>query len=193
LLNGPDALFFRLLAVDCSVLLTRQLNEIVILAGRLRRCRARHAAIPLHRQLCGRGALHVQARERVLLPAWQRAGWKDLPANALEAHVWFKRTLAQLMVAPPGSPDFAGSVAAFLRAARAQRDRDETVLVPAVRAAMQLADRRSVFDEIEQLYDSYQPGADTEPVLPDKPPAQALVEEAELVLNALAARPPQTA
>jgi hypothetical protein len=174
--------------VDCSVLLTRQLNEIVTLAGRLRRCRARHAAIPLHRQLCGRGALHVQARERVLLPAWRRAGWKELPAHALETHVWFKRCLAQLIVSPPGSPDFAGSVAAFLRAARAQRERDESVLVPAVRSALQLADRRSVFAEIEQLYDSYQPGADTEPMLPDKPPAQALVEEAELVLSALAPR-----
>ena len=165
----------------------------MLLAGRLRRCRARHAAIPLHRQLCGRGALHVQARERVLLPAWRQAGWKDLPAHALEAHVRFKRSLAQLIVSPPGSPEFAGSVAAFLRAARAQRERDETVLVPAVRAAMLLADRRSVFDEIEQLYDAYQPGADTEPVLPDKPAAKALVEEAELVLGALAAPRTQTA
>ena len=175
--------------MDCSVLLTRQLNEIVILAGRLRRCRAHHAAIPLHRQLCGRGALHVQARERVLLPAWRRVGWRELPAHALEAHVWFKRCLAQLIVSPPGSAEFAGSVAAFLRAARAQRDRDENVLVPAVRAAMQLSERRTVFEEIEQLYDSYRPGPDTEPLLPDKPPAQALVEEAELVLNALAPRP----
>ena len=175
--------------VDGSLLLTRQLVEITALAQALGQCGRQSAAAHFYRQLCNRASLHVLARERLVLPAWRRAGWKHLASDGLRAYVDFKRALAELLVAPPGQPGFAGALAAFLRAVAAQKREDERQLVPALRKGLDLTDRRTVFNEVEALYDSDEPGADAAEALPagDGPPGRALVEEAELVLSSLAA------
>jgi len=169
--------------VDCSVLLSRQLVEISALAGELGRCE-RAAASGLYREVCNRATLHVLARERVLLPAWRRAGWKELPSDALAAHMNFKRSLAELMVHPPGKPGFRLALEAFVAAVEQHRQQDEQRLMPALRNAMDLDERRALCNDIEVLFDAGM-GASNEPAIGSRSVAQALIEEAEVVLSSL--------
>jgi len=139
-----------------------------------------------HRELCNRASLHVVSRERFVLPAWQRAGWKNLSSDTLVAYVNFKRALAELLVCPPGKPGFAAALHGFLQAVAQQRIEDEQVLMPALRKALDVADRRTVFNDIEALYENA-PVRTDEPASPE--PGQlsvhALLDEAQVVLSSL--------
>lgn len=107
----------------------------------------------LHRELCNRGTLHIIARERVLLPAWREAGYKELAVDALVPHAQFKRCLADLMVAAPARrPEFLAVLDALIEAASLQRDADEEQILPAMRKALDADARRGVLDEIDRLY-----------------------------------------
>jgi hypothetical protein len=165
--------------------LTRQLVEISALAEELSRCARHSAAFHFYRQLCNRGSLHVLARERFLLPAWRKAGWKNLSSECLAAHFQFKHALADLLVSPPGKPRYAGCLAAFMRAAKVQHDLDEKVLVPSLREGVPLHERRLVFNDIDTLYATHDGAEHAPPVSPDATPWQSLMEEAHVVLSSL--------
>jgi hypothetical protein len=140
-------------SLDSLALLTRQLVEISELAEQLRANLGRPGAARLHRELCNCATLHVLARERFLLPAWARAGYKDLRLDTLAPHVEFKRHLAELMVAKPSeAASFQAVLEAFVIAARTQREVDEKLLVPALQRTVDLAERRFVMNDIDHLY-----------------------------------------
>ncbi|MED5621931.1 hypothetical protein [Ideonella sp. BN130291] len=127
--------------------------------------------------------MHVLARERFLLPAWRKVGWKDLSSECLAAHFDFKRALADMLVSPPGKPQYVGHLAAFMRATAVQRDIDQRILVPSLRTALPLAERRLVFNDIELLYASHT--ADGPPQRSEASPWHDLVNEAQVVLSSL--------
>lgn len=167
--------------MDCSGLLTRQLGEMADLTRALQRCASVGTARHLHRELCNQGSLYVLSRERFLLPAWARGGGD---AERLPAYAAFKQALADLVVTPPGRPSFSVTLTAFAGAIALQQDEDRQVLLPALRQGLDLADRRSVFNEIEVFYlaDRRHPGAS----LPlGRLPGQTLLQEAEVVLSSL--------
>ncbi len=139
-----------------------------------------------YRELCNRASLHVVSRERFVLPAWQRAGWRNLSSDTLVAYVNFKRALAELLVCPPGKPGFAAALHGFLQAVAQQRTEDEQVLMPALRKALDVTDRRTVFNDIEALYENAPVQTDV-PASPEpgQPPVQALLDEAQVVLSSL--------
>jgi hypothetical protein len=179
--------------VDSRVLLTRQLTDIAALGKAITRCSRRASAWPFFRQLCNLAALHVQARDRLLLPAWQRAGWKELSSDGLLAHVRFKRALAELVVSPPGKPAFAGALTRFMRAVGDQREADEYLLLPGLRGGLELAERRALFNDIEVFYDTGRPTqhvACPEPSAGDVERARLMVQEAATVLALI--QPPAT-
>lgn len=171
--------------MDGSDLLTQQLKDMAQTVQALRECERTAAAARLHRDLCNLAALYVLSRERFLLPAWQRHGRGD--AQRLQAYARFKQALAELVLNTPGRAGHAAALAAFEAAMQAQREEDRQVLVPSLREDLDLAERRSVFNDIEVFY--LAGGAPPAPeAAPGSRPAQQLVEEAEVVLSSLGRR-----
>lgn len=165
-------------------MLTRQLDELSSLISRLGgAARQGPAAASLLRELSNRAVLHVLARERLLLPAWREAQWKDLPSDALAAHFVFKRALAELLVLQPGAAAFQEALAAFAAAIRQQKKLDRGRLVPALRRAMALDRRRVLCNDIELFFDAGAPPAAASPGASSS--LHELVEEAEIVLSSL--------
>lgn len=175
----------RNLKLDCSALLTRQLEELSLLVARLQACKRRGARERLLRELSNVAVLHVLSRERVLLPAWRRARWKDLPYEALAAHVELKRALAELMVSRPHSTSFDAAVAAFAAAVERQVATDRKRLVPALRRAFDVRDRRELFNDIEVLFEAGEPPRANELLIATEAPPRELIEDAEIVLSSL--------
>jgi hypothetical protein len=171
--------------VDSRALLTRQLTDIAALGNSITRCSRRTAVWPFFRQLCDLAALHVQARDRLLLPAWQRAGWNEVSSDGLLAHARFKRALAELVVSPPGTPAFAGALTRFMRAVSAQREADEYWLLPGLRGGLELAERRALFNDIEALYETGRPAEHADCPAPNAngvDRGRSMVKEAATVL-----------
>jgi hypothetical protein len=171
--------------LDSRRLLTRQLEDIAALAGQLKDNLDRPAAPQLYRDLCNRATLHVVARERILLPAWAREGYRELRLDAMVPHGEFKRRLADLMVtAPRATSQFRAALDAFVAAAKAQQQADEEILVPGLRQAIDLDARRLVMEDIDRLYSL---GGSAAPTAPEPAPAVAreLLQEARVVLSSL--------
>ncbi|MED5618154.1 hypothetical protein [Ideonella sp. BN130291] len=171
--------------VDCADLFDRQLAEIASLAKALQAPLLRPTAQTMFQQLCNRSVVHVQAREQFLLPAWRRAHWKHLPSDALATHMEFKRALADLMLQRPGSEHFNEALAAFVATVEVHRRSDRDRLVPALREAIDLADRRQLCNDIEVLYEA---GASSTASLSLNQPflsSRDLIEEAEVVLSSI--------
>lgn len=166
--------------MDGSELLIEPLKDMAQTVQTLRACRRAAAAAQLHRDLCNRAALYVLSRERFLLPAWQRHGGGD--AGRLQAYAGFKQALAELVLQPPGRAGHAAALAAFDAALQAQHDEDRRVLVPALREDMHVAERRSVFNEIEVFCLTGGHSARPE-AAPEPRAARQLLEEAKVVLS----------
>jgi len=178
----------RTVAVDCSALLTRQLAELTALISRLRSSRRGEDALRLFGDLANRAVLHVLSRERVLLPAWRHVRWKDLPLDAMTAHVRFKQALAELLVRPPSSDGHAQALSAFAEHVEQQHRLDQHRLVPVLRDAMDLEQRRALCNDVELLFETGAPPM-RELTSIDATPKD-LIAEAEIVLSSLAAMQP---
>lgn len=170
--------------MDCRALINRQLDGIVVLIRRLRTCNTDESKLQLFRELCNRSVLHVLSRERVLLPAWRRARWKDFPLASFHAHVRFKRVLAELVVRPPSAHGHSAAMDAFADQVNQQRVLDSELLVPLLRSAMDVPQRRDLCNDIELLFEADR-AADDMSLRVDTSPRD-LVHEAEIVLSSLA-------
>ncbi|HEY9028820.1 MAG TPA: hypothetical protein VIP05_31315 [Burkholderiaceae bacterium] len=178
----------RILAVDCSALLTRQLADLTALISRLRASRRGEDAIRLFGDLSNRAVLHVLSRERVLLPAWRQIRWKDLPLDAMAGHVRFKQALADLLVRPPSAEGHAEALGRFAQHVEQQRELDQHRLVPVLRGAMDIEQRRALCNDVELLFETGSPPM-REPLVGSASPHD-LIREAEIVLSSLAAMRP---
>lgn len=174
--------------VDCSALLTRQLAELTALISRLRSSRRGDDAARLFGDLSNRAVLHVLSRERVLLPAWRHVRWKDLPLDAMRGHVRFKQALADLLVRPPSSDGHAQALSTFAEHVEQQRLLDQHRLVPVLRDAMDLEQRRELCNDVELLFETGSTPM-REPAIGDASPRD-LIAEAEIVLSSLAGMRP---
>ncbi|HEY8976466.1 MAG TPA: hypothetical protein VIN75_19780 [Burkholderiaceae bacterium] len=174
--------------MDCSALLTRQLAELTALISRLRSSRRGEDALRLFGDLANRAVLHVLSRERVLLPAWRHIRWKDLPLDAMTGHVRFKQALAELLVRPPSSDGHAQALAAFAEHVEQQHLLDQHRLVPVLRDAMDIEQRRALCNDVELLFETGSPPMRELTAGVASP--KDLVAEAEIVLSSLAAIQP---
>jgi len=170
--------------VDCRPLVNRQLDSIPLLVSRLKGCNADESKFQLFREICDRAVLHVLSRERVLLPAWRRARWKEFPLASFAAHARFKRALADLLVHPPAADGHAAALEAFSHQVERQRALDGDCLIPRLRSAMDVPQRRELCNDIELLFDADQRSG--HPSLHFDASPRELVQEAAVVLSSLA-------
>jgi len=138
--------------VDFSHLLLRQLTRIESLAVRIQRTKDRHVRLAAYRELCDRGALHVYVREHLVFPLLRNIKWKGLTSETLAVHARFKAALAELVVCRPDQDGFTERLQAFVNRTLCQHDEDSQVLVPALREAADLSERRALCHEIELVY-----------------------------------------
>ncbi len=178
---SPDSIA---LSVDCLALINRQLDGILVLIRRLRTCNTDESKLQLFRELCNRAVLHVLSRERVLLPAWRRARWKEFPLASFQAHVRFKRSLAELVVRPPSADGHFAAMDAFADQVNHQRVLDSEFLVPLLRSAMDVPQRRDLCNDMELLFEADRAVDDMSLCIDTSP--RDLVHEAALVLSSLA-------
>jgi len=171
-------------AVDSRALINRQLDRILLLNGRLSACDDHSRRSQLFRELCNRAVLHILSRERVLLPAWRRIGWKKFPLASFRAHVQFKRHLAELVVRPPSAQGHSDALDAFASHVELQRALDDECLVPLLRSAMDVPQRRDLCNDMELLFTADRAAGDISPRIDASP--RDLVREAEIVLSSLA-------
>jgi hypothetical protein len=171
-------------AVDSRALINRQLDRILWLNDRLSACKDGQRRAQMFRELCDGAVLHILSRERVLLPAWRRVGWKKFPLASFRAHVQFKRRLADLVVRPPSVEGHSDALDAFASHVEHQRALDDECLVPSLRCAMDVPQRRDVCNDMELLFGSDRVAANV-PVRIDASPRE-LVHEAQVVLSSLA-------
>jgi len=172
--------------LDCSALITRQLAELAALVARLQAGATAQESVQLVRELTNRAVLHVLSRERLLLPAWRRARRHDVPSDALAAHARFKQALADLVVLQPGELGFADALAALARQVECLRSLDHGRLIPTLRHAMDVDERRELFNDIELMFETGSP-----PVLRTSRAEQSpgeLIREAKVVLSSITAR-----
>ena len=170
--------------MDCLALINRQLDGIPVLIRRLRMCNTDESKFKLFRDICNRAVLHVLSREGVLLPAWRGARWKEFPLVSFQAHVRFKRALAELLVRPPSAEGHAAAMDAFADQVNRQRVLDSEVLVPLLRSAMDVPQRRDLCNDMERLFEADGAGDELSLYIDTSP--RDLVHEAELVLSSLA-------
>lgn len=178
----PDCDF----TVDCHALINRQLDGILLLIRRLAASNDDRSKLQLFRELGDRAVLHVLSRETVLLPAWKRAQWRQFPLPSFAAHVQFKRALAELLVRPPLADGFGAALDSFGHQAERQRVLDDDFLIPGLRSAMDVQQRRDLCNEIELLFDAQRSATDGAGRVGAS--ADDLVAEAEVVLSSLSAR-----
>jgi hypothetical protein len=174
--------------VDCSVLLGEQLMKMRELLAQLPGCGDERVLKRIVRELCDRAALHVRAREQVIMPALLRAGWQGLSAETQGVHLRFKQALANLVVNQPGTGHFEVALRGFDQAVADLARDDEYAFIPALRAATDLSERRAMCRDIELMYQSFEPPVPQAGPEPEQAPV-ALVEEAALVLSSLAGMP----
>lgn len=171
--------------MDCSVLLGEQLARIEALVDRLKASPPKAVQKALFRELCDRAALHIHAREHILMPVIRRAGWRGVCSETLVAHVEFKRRLADLVVQTEEGPRFLEALQALEEAVERQMVEDEIGFVPTLRAVTDLSERRALCHDMELMYQrmsSYEaPWRDTGM----ESPWASLREEAAIVLSSL--------
>jgi hypothetical protein len=174
--------------VDCHALINRQLDGILLLIRRLEGSNDDRSKLQWFREVGDRAVLHVLSRETVLLPAWRRAEWRQFPLVSFAAHVQFKRALAELLVRPPRADGFVAALGSFGHQAERQRALDGEFLIPGLRSAMDVQQRRDLCNEIELLFDVQRTAVDDA----GRRGASAgdLLAEAEIVLSSLSARGP---
>jgi len=172
--------------VDSRALINRQLDRILWLNDRLSACKEGHRKAQMFHELCDGAVLHILSRERVLLPAWRRVGWKKFPLASFRAHVQFKRRLADLVVRPPSVAGHTDALDAFASHVEHQRALDDECLVPSLRCAMDLPQRRDVCNDMELLFGSGRVADDMPSRIGVSP--HELVHEAQVVLSSLAPR-----
>lgn len=181
--NVKDPSCFSGLLVDCLPLVNRQLDGILVLVRRLSTCNTDEGKLKVFRDLCNKAVLHVLSRERVLLPAWRRAKWKEFPLASFQAHVRLKRALAELVVRPPAAEGHSAAMTAFADLVNHQRVIDSEILVPLLRSAMDVPQRRDVCNDLELLFEADRVVDELSLCIDTS--SHNLVHEAELVLSSL--------
>ena len=170
--------------MDSRALINCQLDGIAVLIRRLSECDDDKRRLQLFRELCNRAVLHILSRERVLLPAWRRVRWRMFPLASFKAHVQFKRFLAELVVRPPPAEGHADALDAFAGHVEHQRVLDNEYLVPLMRSAMDVPQRRDLCNDMELLFHADRVAGDLSFRIDASP--RDLVHEAEIVLSSLA-------
>jgi hypothetical protein len=156
------------------------------LISRLRASRREADTCRLLRELSNRAVLHVLSRERLLLPAWRRARWKDLPLDALVAHVRFKQALASLLVRNPLEEGYDEALASFARHVEQLHLIDRDRLIPLLRGAFDIHQRRELCNDVELLFETGTPPSAES--ARGGASSRELIKEAGIVLTSLAAR-----
>lgn len=169
--------------MDCRALINRQLDGILVLIRRLQGRNPNENNLPVFRDLCNRAVLHVLSRERLLLPAWRRAKWREFPLASFQAHARFKHALAELVVRPPSAEGHFSALEAFADQVKRQRALDNECLVPLLRSAMDVPQRRDLCNDMELLFEADSAADDMALRLDTSP--RDLVHEAEIVLSSL--------
>ena len=106
----------------------------------------------------------------------------------MRGHVRFKQALADLLVRPPSSDGHAQALSTFAEHVEQQRLLDQHRLVPVLRDAMDLEQRRELCNDVELLFETGSTPM-REPAIGDASPRD-LIAEAEIVLSSLAGMRP---
>jgi hypothetical protein len=168
--------------MDCSHLLGEQLDALDRLVRVLAQTPPGASQRAAWREVLDRASAHFHVREQIVNAAFRHAGWRGLDGDAQAAHLELRRALAALCICEPGDTDFEGFLARFAQALASQREVDETVVVPALRALLSREDRRQLCELIETMQEALVP-----------PPShyldgESLVDDAALVLTSLGPR-----
>lgn len=131
---------------------------------------------------------HLSALEYVVLPALSRCGWRGLDSRLLVSHMQVKRHLADLLTLERGSDQFHAQLQDFCRQVEAHADREQLVLLPALRECLDEGERAMLASEVESRLGAYLDEVTRKgPALIATPPPSAdeLLREAQLVLATL--------